>query len=190
MIRSFIAIDLPGSVQRALDSLSRELQRIPAPISWVKTDNIHLTLKFLGSIAPEQLAPIQAALERVTAAAPPFQLQPASCGAFPSLKQMRVIWVGLRGDLEALLKLQQDVERALAPLGFLPEDRPFRGHLTLGRVKGRHHLQELQAVLLQRHDFQTESFDVRDLVLYKSDLRPDGARYTALSRSALAARPE
>lgn len=183
MIRSFIAIDLPPEVQVALDTLSRELQKTRAPISWVKPDRIHLTLKFLGDIAQEQVAQIESTMERVAAAFSPFKLRPVGCGAFPTIKQMRVVWVGLRGDGELLGNLQKQVEAAVAPLGFEPEGRPFRAHLTLGRVKGRQNLRFLQEALLTNQGFEAEDFDVTELVLYKSELRPEGARYTPLFRA-------
>jgi RNA 2',3'-cyclic 3'-phosphodiesterase len=186
MIRSFIAVDIPAGIRNELDKLSKELQKTGSEVSWVKSDRVHLTLKFLGNVLPEKIDEIKLALGEAAASSFPFRLQPASCGAFPSLKQMRVIWVGLRGEEELLRALQKKVETALSPLGFEPEDRPFRAHLTLGRVKGKRQLRSLQEALLARQNFQTEAFDVTELVLYKSDLRPEGARYTPLFRAALA----
>ncbi len=185
MIRSFVALDIPLKTQEALTAFTRELQKTQAPVSWVKADRIHLTLKFLGNVPPERIDAIQEALAPVAAACPPFRLQPFGCGAFPTIKQMRVVWVGLRGDEKALFSLQKSVETALLPLGFEPEDRPFRAHLTLGRVKGRQHQRALQEVLLSRQGFESEGFDVTELVLYKSELMPQGARYTPLFRAAL-----
>ena len=185
MIRTFVAIDLPSAVQEALDRFEKELQPAKAPISWVKPERIHLTLKFLGDVAPERIAEIQKGLEKVAAVASPFQLQPSGCGAFPSVKQMRIIWVGLKGDGGALDKVQQGVEEAMVELGFKREDRPFRPHLTVGRVRGRQHLRSLQELLIARQAFEAEAFDVTELVLYKSELRPEGARYTPLFRKTL-----
>lgn len=185
MIRAFIALDLPAGVHRALAGLQQEWQQTAAPVSWIKPESIHLTLKFLGNIANDQVGEIQAHLRGIAITAAPFRLQPLGCGAFPSIKQMRVVWVGLQGATEALLQLQKAVEEALVPLGFAPEGRPFRAHLTLGRVKGRRHLQLLQEAVLRRRGFQAEAFDVTDVVLYRSELRPEGARYTALLRAPL-----
>jgi 2'-5' RNA ligase len=185
MIRAFIALDLPRGVHRALAGLQEEWQRAAAPVSWIKPESIHLTLKFLGNIANEQVPEIQAHLQKLAISAVPFRLQPLGCGAFPSIKQMRVVWVGLQGAIEELLKLQKSVEDALVPLGFESEDRPYRAHLTLGRVKGRRHLQLLQEAVVRRQDFQAEAFDVTEVVLYRSELRPEGARYTALFRAPL-----
>jgi RNA 2',3'-cyclic 3'-phosphodiesterase len=187
MIRAFIALDLPPGVYRALTGLQQEWQRTSAPVSWIKPESIHLTLKFLGNIANEQVAEIQPLLQKVAVNTAPFRLQPLGCGAFPSIKQMRVVWVGLQGAVEELLKFQKSVEDTLVSLGFAPEDRPYRAHLTLGRVKGRRHLQLLQEAVLRRQDFQAEAFDVTEVVLYRSELRPEGARYTALFRAPLGA---
>ncbi len=183
MIRTFVAIDLPGPVQAALGRFVHVLREANAPVSWVKPDRIHLTLKFLGDVPEEQVPTLCEALQSVAGGASPFQLQPAGCGAFPSIKQMRVVWVGVRGELDALRALQAGVEEALGTLGFQPEGRPFRAHLTVGRVKGSQRARVLQETLLSNQNFIAEAFDVTDLVLYKSVLRPEGAQYTPLCRA-------
>jgi 2'-5' RNA ligase len=185
VLRTFIAIDLPPPIQEALDRFEKELQKAHAPVTWVKPERIHLTLKFLGDVALDRIAEIQKSLEGVAGSLPPFRLQPSGCGAFPTIKQMRVIWVGLRGDGCGLNVLQQAVEEAMVHLGFKREERPFRPHLTVGRVKGRQHLRALQELLVDRQNFEAEAFDVMELVLYKSELRPEGARYTPLFRKTL-----
>ena len=185
MIRAFIAIALPATVQQSLGTLAKELQATRAAVSWVKPQNIHLTLKFLGDVTPEQISAIEAALTQAVAGTAPLRLQPAGCGAFPTLKQMRVVWVGLQGDLAPLKSLQQAVETALIPLGFEPEKRPFRAHLTLGRVKGRQGARALQDALLARQSFTAEAFDVAEVVLYRSELRPEGAKYTRIFEKQL-----
>lgn len=185
MVRTFIAIDLPPSLQEALGGLEKELQEARAPITWVKPERIHLTLKFLGDVTPERIMEIQKNLEQVALQASSFPLEPVGCGAFPSLKQMRVIWVGLQADGTGLSGLQQAVEEAMVQLGFKREERPFKPHLTVGRVKGRQHLRLLQELLLERQSFKAAAFDVTELVLYKSELRPKGAHYTPLFRNKL-----
>lgn len=188
MIRTFVAVDLPHSLHVQLGQLSSRLQRTGAAVSWVKPDRIHLTLKFLGNIPPEKIDAIRTALQSVASATAAFRLRPSGCGAFPTMKQIRVVWVGLEGDLDALRFLQERVEAAIAPLGFDPENRPFKPHLTLGRVKGKKNLHALQETLLEEQGFQLEAFDVMEVVLYKSDLRPEGARYTPLFRAQFSPR--
>jgi 2'-5' RNA ligase len=186
MIRTFVALDLPTATQQALAVLQEELRSLDASVSWVKSDRVHLTLKFLGSISAEQVATISEALLEVAARTAPFRLQPAGCGAFPTLRQMRIVWVGLRENTAELRTLHHAVEEALVPLGFAPEGRPFQAHLTLGRVRGKRHLQRLHEALLARRGFLAEAFDVREIVLYRSDLKPEGAFYTPLYRASFA----
>lgn len=186
LIRTFIAIELPQEIHRKLDDFGKELKRSRAMVSWVKPENIHLTLKFLGDVSPEQLQTVQGVLEKVAAGTAPFRLQAFGCGAFPSLKQMRIVWVGLRGGNEPLNRLQKEIESSLIPVGFKAEDRPFKPHLTIGRVKGRQGSRALQEILMANQTFEAEAFDVTEVVLYKSDLRPEGARYTPLFRASFA----
>lgn len=187
MLRTFIAVDIPAPVKLELERFGKELKKSGAEVSWVKPERVHLTLKFLGNVPEEAIAGIKNSVKKAAASTAPLRLKPSGCGAFPSLKQMRVVWVGLRGDVEPLRALQKKVEAALLPLGFEPEDRPFRAHLTLGRVKGKRNLHSLQEALLARQDFQAEAFDVTELVLYKSDLRPEGPLYTPLIRAGFGA---
>jgi 2'-5' RNA ligase len=190
MIRTFIALDLPPNVQEALEGFARELKKADAPVAWVKPDRIHLTLKFLGDVQEERIPEIREVLEKIAASTEPLTLKASGCGAFPTMKEMRVVWVGLVGGHEALGRLARRIEEALVPFGFKREGRPFKPHLTLGRVKGRQHLRALQEILLVNQDFEAEAFDVTEVVLYKSDLRPDGARYTPLYRAVFAGRSE
>lgn len=187
MIRAFVALDIPPTVKNELDKLISALGQSRPAVTWVKAARVHLTIKFLGNVHPEKIDGIKTALQDVSSRCAPFRLQPTGCGAFPSLKQMRVIWAGLKGDQEPLSALHTNVERALTSLGFPPEGRPFRAHLTLGRVKGPRELNSLQKALLAHQNFQAEAFDATELVLYKSDLRPEGPLYTPLFRAILGA---
>jgi 2'-5' RNA ligase len=183
-IRSFIAIDLSDRARGQIEALIRELRKSDAQVGWVRVEAIHLTLKFLGNVAPDLIDEIKPVIARVAASQTgPIYIEPAGCGAFPTIKSPRVIWAGLRGQIGPLSELTRQVEAALVPLGFKPEDRPFKPHLTVGRVKGRLRLQALQQILLAHQDFTAEPFDASEVVLYKSDLRPDGARYTPLFKA-------
>lgn len=187
MIRSFIAIELPEETRQQLAAIQEQLKRSRAGVRWVKPGSIHLTLKFLGNILPEQVEEIAAAASQVVVDEPPVSLCVAGLGAFPSQRKPRVIWVGLGGEVERLASIQARLEKALETLGFAREGRGFRPHLTIGRVKDRHRLQGLiQAVsTLELPEFN--SFDADEIILYKSDLRPTGAIYTKLHRMPLAA---
>jgi 2'-5' RNA ligase len=188
-IRSFIAIDLPDLVRRRLGTLVQELRKSNAQVGWVRIEGIHLTLKFLGNVAPELIEEIKPVLAGIALQTPPIHIEPAGCGAFPTIKSPRVIWAGLRGETGPLGDLARRVETAMAPFGFKPEGRPFKPHITLGRVRGRQRLEALQQILFAHRDFTAEPFDAVEVVLYKSDLRPDGARYAPLLTAPFSGRP-
>jgi 2'-5' RNA ligase len=188
-IRSFIAIDLSQNSRRQIETVVRELRKSDAQVGWVRVEAIHLTLKFLGNVDPELIERIKPALAREASKTGPIRLEAAGCGAFPGVKSPRIIWVGLRGAIAPLVELARNVDEALVPLGFKPEERPFTPHLTIGRVKGRGRLHALQEMLRAHAGFAAEPFDAARIVLYKSVLRPDGARYTPLFETPLSGNP-
>ena len=187
MIRSFIAVELPEATREAIYVVQEQLKQSRAGVRWVKPASIHLTLKFLGNISPAQVDEIAETAAQLVRDEPPLTLCAAGLGGFPSHRKPRVIWVGLQGEVERLAKIQAGLEKALEPLGFAREGRGFRPHLTIGRVKDRHHLQSLIEAMSTLELPEFNSFDADEIILYKSDLRPTGAIYTKLHRMPLAA---
>ncbi len=181
-IRSFIAIELPQNVQHGLGQLRSELKRAEHPfVKWVNPESIHLTLKFLGNIPFKQVAEIAKAMEEASRGIPPFHLEISGLGAFPNVNQPRVIWVGIRGEMNNLQKLQQNIDSALAPFGFAKEERRFVPHLTLARIKERASPAERKSLgeLLISARFEISySIDVETISLMRSQLTPEGAIYT------------
>jgi 2'-5' RNA ligase len=186
MMRSFIAIDLPHEVRLILDQVQRELKGSVTGVRWVRPEGIHLTLKFLASIPPEQVAAIAAAVGKAIHREPPLALNLSGLGAFPNPRRPRVIWVGIGGEVERLSRLQARLEEALEPLGFPREERSFRPHLTLGRVRDPRRPPDLTHALADVTLPAGNPFDVREILVYKSDLRPTGAIYTKLQHLPLA----
>lgn len=180
MIRSFIAIELPDEIRHALAEVQKNLRRDVGGVRWVEPGSIHLTLKFLGDIPAEQIQPIAAAAMGVVQDEPPLGLGVSGLGAFPNPRRPRVIWVGIGGDVARLGRLQTRLEEALEPLEFPREERAFRPHLTVGRVKDPRRPPDLTRALADVTVPRCNSFDVREILLYKSDLRPTGAIYTKL----------
>ena len=187
MIRSFIAIDLPDATRQGLDGVQEQLKQSRARVRWVRAKSIHLTLKFLGNIHPDQVDDIAAATAQVVQNEPPLTLRAAGLGAFPSQRNPRVIWVGVAGEVKRLTHIQTRLENDLETLGFASERRGFRAHLTLGRVKDKRNRQALITAMTELEIPEFDSFDVTEIILYKSDLRPTGAIYTKLHRMPLAA---
>jgi len=188
-IRSFIAIELPEEVRQGLAKLRNGLQRDEHRfVKWVDPYGIHLTLKFLGNIPAGRVTEVTGAMEGATKGIPPFHLQISGLGVFPSIKQVRVFWVGIAGEMDKLSRLQQNIDSALAGLGFAREERPFVPHLTLARLRqgaspaDRRSFGALvdSAVFEQEYHLQVEAVN-----LMKSQLTPAGAVYTRLSLAEL-----
>lgn len=187
-VRTFIAIELPPGVKRVMGDVEQELKAAsPAPVRWVKPDNIHLTLKFLGNVDSALTPGLIDGVREAVAGLGPFHLSLAGLGAFPNPARARVVWVGLEGDLEPLADLQQRVEGQTAKLGFAKDERPFSPHLTLGRVNNASSDQQrlLKDALLGLSVPAYEGFEVNEIVVLRSELRPGGAVYTPLGRASL-----
>ena len=179
--RAFVAIDLPESVRSALGTVQEALKASKFRVKWVRPESIHLTLKFLGDI---DVARTDAIVNAMTLAAKDntqMALTPHGLGVFPNARRPRVIWAGLGGQLDLLKNLQQTLEAQLAELGFPRESRPFKGHLTLGRVKGKIPAERLQTALGKLENFEFESFEVNRIILFKSQLQSSGAVYTKVA---------
>jgi len=142
--------------------------------------SIHLTLKFLGDIDPEQVAPILESLEPKISSFEPVSLRIRGLGVFPSLSRPRVAWAGVVDAEGRLARLQSGVEEALQECGFEPEPRKFSPHITLARIKSVGNRVLFTALLGQMRDFDMGSSTVRTVNLYQSILRPEGAEYRVL----------
>lgn len=188
-IRSFIAIELPQNVKNGLAQLRNELERAEHRfVKWVDPEAVHLTLKFLGNIPVKQVGEINKAIEEATKGTPPFHLKISGLGGFPNLKQPRVLWVGISGEVDKLLSLQQDIDSMLAPLGFSKEERPFVPHLTLARIRERAAPAQRRSFgeLVISTGFETSYLvNVETIKLMRSELTPEGAIYTCLSVAGL-----
>jgi 2'-5' RNA ligase len=186
MTRAFIALKLPAHVIDALGDLQSALKNQGLKLRWVQPANIHLTLKFLGDVSAEQLQAVKSVIQELSGSQTVFILESKGLGVFPTVKKARVLWSGIHGDVDRLATLQSDLDKALAGIGFVPDNRKFKGHLTLGRVKGRIDGKTLAAAITACGAFASSSWKVERLVLFKSDLKPSGAVYSELFAADLA----
>jgi len=184
-IRSFVAIELPEEAKKGLARLRKQLERDEHKfVKWVDPGGIHLTLKFLGNIPSKRVTEITEAMGKAVQGISPFRLEISGLGAFPSLKQARVLWVGIGGELDQLSTLQQNIDSVLAALGFAREERPFVPHLTLARVREGASLPERRSFgeLVGSAAFEDKyPIEVEAVRLMRSQLTPAGALYTCLS---------
>ncbi|HDH86801.1 MAG: RNA 2',3'-cyclic phosphodiesterase [Deltaproteobacteria bacterium] len=181
-IRSFLAFELPVEIREQIRIISEELKKIALPVRWVKPNNIHLTILFLGSVDEDIIGDIEEKVNVAVRGFSAFRIRLNAVGAFPHWRRPRVIWIGLNGDIAGLSDLRNELQEELKLLGFKPEKRPFRAHLTLGRFKGPIDRDENMKWIIDRyHDITGDLFQLNELILYKSVLRPDGPVYTKMS---------
>ncbi len=183
-MRAFIAVELDQEIKEALLALVRDLRATRAAVRWVDPAGMHLTLKFLGPIDEGQALRVRDILAEVASRHHPFPLRLEGTGAFPAERSPRVLWVGFAPAPE-LAALQNDLEEALGPEGFEREDRDFKPHLTLGRVKGPERLSQAMSELAKHRDRSFGSMTVKKLTLFESLLRPEGAEYRTVFEAGL-----
>ncbi|MBT9437873.1 MAG: RNA 2',3'-cyclic phosphodiesterase [Desulfobacterales bacterium] len=179
-IRTFIAFKLPKNIISSISEIQNRFKSYAFKARWVNPANIHLTLKFLGDINYTDIEKVSEAIINAVNSHTPVSLAVKGAGVFPGIKRPRVIWVGLTGEIEKLVGIQNDIEENLEELGFPREKRPFRGHLTLGRIKGKINPKKLLDAIKKFEKFESELFTADKIFLFKSDLKSTGSVYTEL----------
>lgn len=179
-IRTFIASALPVEIIDFASGLQNRLKRDGLSLKWVKPGNMHLTLKFLGDITPGQSRTVLDAIQIIGERHAPLALTVQGMGFFPGIRKPRVLWIGLGGETDQLGRLHAQLEDALAESGFKKENRRFSAHLTIARIGKPLNSGHLLDILQAEGRYYPIPFAVRELVLFKSDLRPRGAVYTPL----------
>lgn len=179
-MRAFIAVELPEPVRQALRREQARFREVCPDAKWTRPEGIHLTLKFLGDISTQQETQVRDALSGME----PFEkftVRVQGFGFFPGAKRPRIFWVGLEAPPE-LARLAGKVETALTALGFPPEKRAFKPHLTLARFKVPRPQPRLEALLAVQNSPLLESFEVSEFFLWESRLLPGGAEYHKVAR--------
>ncbi len=204
MIRSFVAIELDEGLRREISSFVEDLKgrftntsppTVTSPpsglscIKWVRPEGLHITIKFLGEVSEDRLIAVKGRLQDIATEMRPFSLRVKGTGTFPLLplhrrltSPPRVIWVAIEESKE-LIDLKRSVDENLKGLGF-PEEREFTGHITLARIKDKNcylRIERLLHELIKNKDRDFGILQVKEIVLMKSELAPDGARYERLA---------
>ena len=186
-VRTFVAVEIDEVIRRAAADLVDELRAVSSEVGWVAAQNMHLTVKFLGDVAAETNPQVCQAVAEAVADVEIFELEIRGVGAFPNAARPRTLWLGSGAGEEQLAALAERVEKALRPLGFPREGRPFRGHLTLGRVRRPGPgLAALAPMLRQRAALDVGRSRIHEVVVFSSDLQRGGPVYEALARCPLA----
>ncbi len=188
-LRLFVAVPVPPS---ALDAFRHLLDAARAgdggrAARWVRTENLHLTLRFLGATSPSLVPAVTDALTAVATGTRPFDVNLMGVGSFPPDRRPRALWIGIRQGADELAAIAVGLEAGLVPLGWSPEKRPFRPHLTVARTDAASSVDALAAAegLRAAAVGWHTAFRAQQLVLYRSLLGGGPPRYEALETLAL-----
>lgn len=191
-IRAFLALPLPPEVREYLNILQQGLRPFLPPVSWIRPENIHVTVKFFGSIPPSLVDQLFEALRDLGSQVSPFLLNIQGLGVFPHSRSPRVLWAGLTGAVDRLINLHEHLQITLEPLGFPIEEKPFHPHVTLARIKSD--WAKVGAALttggLLKSEEVVGSFVVDRMVLYRSETFSSGPRYETLWSISFGGSPE
>lgn len=180
-MRLFIAIPLPPQLKAQFNAIQREFRQLSVQVSWVRNSGFHLTLKFFGDIERSRIESIVSCMGKTAQGCAAFSVGIAGMGVFPHTSQPRVLWVGVQEGALHLVQLQRALETTLTQAGFAPEDRPFRPHLTLARLKHVDGRDAFEACVRRHTGDAFGRLSVTHIELLESQLLPDGARYATLA---------
>jgi len=172
-----VCIEIPESIKNRIDELDDSLRKTDAQVSWTRPSNIHLSLKFLGSVDASRIPDLAGAIKRAAHGIHPFEVEIGGTGCFPNARNPRVLWVGVSKIAEELRRLYSNIEEELAHEGFEKEKRKFSPHLTIGRIRTPRNAARVAEMLLNI-GFETETFTATQVIVMRSDLNPKGSIYT------------
>jgi 2'-5' RNA ligase len=183
MKRIFVAADISEEARRAvslhIESLGREFPRLR--VGWERAEKLHLTLKFLGETTDAQLEKLKNSVEAISRLLSAFPLEIAETGVFPNAKRARVLWIDVRDERGNLREISRRLEIECEKIGFPRENRPFRPHLTIGRLREPGSARELAEKHL-KNNFDPVRFEVSAVTIYESLLQPTGSVYKVFSK--------
>lgn len=189
LLRTFIAVEISHSMQETIRQKTESLRRATGTslVRWVPTQNIHLTLKFLGDVSLANIDTLTQMLRAEADSCPPFDIHISGLGSFPNSKRPRVLFIGIQAPAE-LEALYRGIESGTARLGYESEERGFSPHLTLGRVRQYISASDQQRIRKALEEAQVDSLGtarVDSVQIYKSELKPSGSVYTKLFSAPL-----
>ena len=185
-VRTFIAVEIPGEVKDHALRLIERLSVAPAKVKWVGPSAMHWTLKFLGDVDIVETPKICAAVARAVEPLVPFDVEARGAGAFPDVRRPRTVWIGMTQGAEQMVQLHDRIEAQLAQIGYRPEGRRFRPHLTIGRVRSSPAgIGELGELITRNADFDAGVSTVFEVAIFSSHLGRDGPTHEPLGHAEL-----
>ena len=184
--RVFCAVELPDAVRARMEDHVRRLRKeVPeAAASWSRVENIHLTLKFFGNVGVKRIEKISEAAERAVKQFSTFQISVGETGVFPRPSRPQVLWIGVADPSGQLNALQEKFENECAAEGFPKEDRAYKPHLTIARLRKPEGARHLADAHLQMR-FEPIEVKVKEIVLFRSELSPKGSKYSVIFNRGL-----
>jgi RNA 2',3'-cyclic 3'-phosphodiesterase len=184
-VRIFVAVELTQEIKENLRVIQEELKKASADVKWVKPENTHLTLKFLGYVFSQQIPEIINGLKNGLMGFGSFPVEIINIGSFPEKGRPRIIWAGVGAGKQDLIRLQGKVEDFLKKFTFSEEVREYVPHLTIGRARGLQNIKALQDLSIAKNSVHFGKVFAEDVSIIRSDLKPDGPVYTILERIKL-----
>ena len=180
-MRAFIGISLPENVRAALTQLQQELATSRADVKWVEPEQLHVTLKFLDEISEQQRQQVETFLTRIAQQTPAFTMGLQAIGAFPSVSDPRIIWVGVSEGKSSVVRLAEAIEQDARTLGLKQEERPYSAHVTIGRVRSPRNTSALIERLRTAPWSPPPAWQATSITLYQSALSSTGPTYSVLA---------
>ncbi len=186
-MRCFVAIEIDQQCRLFLKRATEQLEKIAGNQKWVKPENMHMTLKFIGNdIDEEQLPEIIKSLQMSCQGIPPFNVRVEGLGGFPPQGRPKVIFAEVKEDSGYLKRLAENIDNNLAMrAGIKRDNRRFIPHITLGRCRKGHKASKIECLTQELDNLRFGAFEITEVVLKKSDLKPSGPEYTILERFKL-----
>ncbi|HIA94514.1 MAG TPA: RNA 2',3'-cyclic phosphodiesterase [Candidatus Marinimicrobia bacterium] len=179
LLRTFLAVPVPRDVSSKKNMLYSTLENVDGDINWVKNAQLHLTMKFLGHTPESAIIDVIDHVEKITLNMNPFDLKIEETGCFPVPTRPRILWLGLKGNLDLLKSMVESIENVLEPLGFPKDSRDILPHITLARIKyPQKHTPNVDPFLKSSYD--PIDFPVDRMQFFSSELLPSGAVHTIL----------
>ncbi|MFC1559759.1 RNA 2',3'-cyclic phosphodiesterase [Candidatus Margulisiibacteriota bacterium] len=181
-MRTFISVEIPDDIKKNIENLIEEFKKNLTPIKWVESRNLHITLKFLGGTDDKKIENLCGLVGSIAKERGSFKVSIGGLGAFPTTKNPRVLWVGISDGAETLIKIAEDLEGRLLKEGYKEEEKEFSAHITIGRIKEKIDIQELEKHIDIKKDVDLGSFDAKYISVMKSTLTQTGPIYEEIKR--------
>ena len=186
-VRTFVAVLIAEDLKQKIGQVQEQLKKLAPDVKWVARENLHVTLKFLGNVREDDVPAVCAAVDEAARAHSPFEMSISGLGAFPNPARARVVWTGIEAGYHQMRELAESVDANLVELGFEREKRPFKSHITIGRVKASRFLGKLAEGIGEVDASNLGAQRVTSVSVMQSELLRDGPVYSPMSVSKLSA---